>query len=87
MSYRNQNRPIYRRRDVKAHGRSLTFSSLLFVLAIFMGWLSYGTAGKFPFNAGTTTLLGILSFVSLLLAFVLINGIVSIEDDPDARYY
>ena len=77
----------YRRADVRAHFRALIFSPLLFAMSGFLGKLAYQTYGQFPFRAGTTLLLGILSFVALVMAVLLITGLVRISEDPDLSYY
>ena len=82
-----RNPQVYRRADARAHFRTLIFSPMLFAMSVFLGKLAYETNGQFPFKAGTTVLLGILSFVAFVLAALLITGRVSISEDPDASYY
>lgn len=82
-----RNLDVYRRSDARAHFRALFFSPLLIALSVFLGKLAYETFGRFPFKMGTTALLGILSFVALVIAIVLITGLVRISDDPDMTYY
>ena len=82
-----RNPDTYRRSDARAHFRALFFSPLLFAMSAFLGKLAYQTFGHFPFKAGTSVLLCILSVVSLVLAILLITSIVRISDDPEPGYY
>lgn len=75
-----------RQRDTTTHFRTLIFAPCLFALAIFLGWLAYATAGQFPFTIGTTVLLSVLSMISLGLALLMINGIVTLEADQYGMY-
>lgn len=82
-----RNLHVYRRAAAHAHFRALFFSPLLFAMSAFLGKLAYHTVGHFPFKTGTPIFLGILSFVALVMAILLITGLVHISDDPDGGYY